>query len=128
MTGDQVSSNAYGHARVGMQIGIVHGTVTYQEGQAAPAVTDERAGQLAAQLEALRLAIQAALQREELTPEAAEAARLELEAAASELPAAASGDSRGLIDRLHRVGEVLTGGLKVLAELAAVVAAVKGIT
>lgn len=128
MTGDRVSNNANRGARVGMQIGIVHGPVTYQEGSAASGVRDDLAVQLAGQIEALRQAVQAALQREELTAGAAQAAQLELDAAAGEVPAAARGDSRGLIDRLHRVGEVLSGGLKVLAQLAAVVAAVKDIT
>jgi hypothetical protein len=128
MAGDQVSNSAYRGARVGMQIGVVHGPVTYHEGPAASGARDDLADQLAAQLEALRQAVQAALQREELTAEAAQAAQLELDAAAGGVPAAARGDNRGLIDRLHRVGDVLGGGLKVLAQLAAVVAAVKGIT
>ena len=128
MAGDQVSNNANAGARVGIQIGVVHGTVTYHEGPSASAFDSERADELAAHLEALRQAVQAALEREELTAEAAEAAQLELDAAAGEIPAAACGDSRGLTDRLHRVREVLTGGLKVLAELATVVAAVKGMT
>jgi hypothetical protein len=125
MTGDQVSINAASGARVGMQIGIVHGNVVHHEG---PVVSGDIADRLAEQIEVLREAVQAALQREELTAEAAQIAQLELDAAAREVPAAAEGDSRGLIDRLHRVGEVLSGGLKVLAQLAAVVAAVKGIT
>lgn len=129
MTGDQVSINADRGARVGMQIGIVRGDVAYHEGPAAQgAGHEDLAGKLAEQIAALREAVQAALQREELTAEAAQAAQLELDAAVSEVPAAAQGDSRGLIDRLHRVGEVLSGGLKVLAQLAAVIAAVKGIT
>ncbi len=129
MTGDQVSINADRGARVGMQIGIVQGDVVYHEGPAAPGTgREDLADKLAEQIAALREAVQAALQREELTAEAAQAAQLELDAAAGEVPAAAQGDCRGLIDRLHRVGEVLSGGLKVLAQLAAVIAAVKGIT
>ena len=128
MTGDQVSGNADRGARVGMQIGIVRGNVTYLEGPAAASAQNDLARQLGGQLEALRMAVEAALEREELTPEAAEAAHAELAAAAKAVPAAVRGDSRPLADRLQRVGEVLNGGLKVLAQLAAVVAAVKGIT
>ena len=127
MTEDQVSIRADHGARVGMQIGIVRGNVITHEDPAAPLAGDI-AGRLAEQIEALRKAVQAALQREELTAEAAATAQLELDAAAREVPAAARGDNHALMDRLHRVGEVLSGGLKVLAQLAAVVAAVKGIT
>jgi hypothetical protein len=127
MTGDEVSINAASGARVGMQIGIVHGNVVHHEGPAATA-SGEIADRLAEQIEALREAVQAALQHEELTAETAQMVQLELDAAAREVPAAVQGDSRGLIDRLHRAGEMLSGGLKVLAQLAAVVAAVKGIT
>ena len=55
------------------------------------------------------------------------AAQRELEAAEEQVDAAARGDSRNLMEALHRVGEVLTGGLRVLAQLASVVATVKGI-
>jgi len=126
MTEDQVSIRAEHGARVGMQIGIVHGNVINNE--VPSALAGDVAGRLAEQIEALRKAVQAALQREELTAEAAATAQLELDPAAREVPAAARGDNRALIDRQQRVGEVLSGGLKVLAQLAPVVAAAKGIT
>lgn len=125
MTAEQKSSNeASGHAQVGMQIGFLTGDVNPVRHAAA----DDIARDLTARIEELRDAVRAALERAELSAEDAATADYELAAAADLVPDAARGDRRELMDRLRRVGEVLQKGLKVLAQLADVVATVKGMT
>ena len=124
MAGEQSADHG---AHVGMQIGSVAGNVNQYNAPVMQAGHAEIAAQLAAQIEDLRKAVLAARQRDELSAEAAVAAQRELDAADEQVDAAARGDSRNLMEALHRVGEVLTGGLRVLAQLASVVATVKGI-
>jgi hypothetical protein len=125
VTAEQKSSNkATGHAQVGMQIGFVTGDVN----PVRQAAADDIARDLTAQIEELREVVRALRARAELTDEAAATADYELAAAAELVPQAAGGDRRELMDRLRRVGEVLQKGLKVLAQLADVVATVKGLT
>jgi hypothetical protein len=107
-----------------MQIGFVGRDVN----TGRPAGADDSAGDLAARIEELREAVRALRARAELSDEAAAMAEHELAAAADLVPQAAGGDRRELMDRLRRVGEVLQKGLKVLAQLAEVVATVKGMT
>jgi hypothetical protein len=107
-----------------MQIGFVGRDVNSVRQTGA----DDSAGDLAAQIEELREAVRALRARAELSDEAAATVDYELAAAADLVPQAADGDRRELMDRLRRAGEVLQKGLRVLAQLADVVATVKRMT
>ncbi len=130
VTAEQKSSNkASGNAQVGAQFGFVSGNAHVQGIHSVrPGPGTDIASELAVMIDELKAAVAAAREREELSPSDADFAAAELAAAAELVPAAVRGDTTGLMERLRRVGEVLSKGLKVLAQLAEVVATVKGLT
>jgi hypothetical protein len=76
----------------------------------------------------LRPALFNARQRNELAPEVFAAAELELSTAERQLPAATEGDRGKLLGSLNRLRRHLDGSLGLAAQVATIIAAVKGLT
>ncbi len=79
------------------------------------------------QIMELRHAISAAERRGELSSSDSQAAQQELDAATARVREATGADRSRLAATLGRVRGVLSGGLNVLGQLAAIVAAIKGL-
>jgi hypothetical protein len=75
----------------------------------------------------LRNTIVSAEQRNELSSSDSKAAQLQLTAATTRVRAAVGTDRTRLTDALRRIQDALSGGLTILAQLAAVMSAVKGL-
>ena len=112
---------AKGNVRVGVQVGKLAGGVH----QHAEVLSAERLHQ---QLSELQQALLGAWQRNELAPAAFNAAQLELATAAEHVAAAAEGDRGKLLGSLKRLRRHLGGTLGLTAQVATIIAAVKGLT
>lgn len=112
---------------VGSQIGKHEGPLIQYSTPARELGADDIRRLLAEHIAELRHAIHAAEKRSELSPEASKAAQLELDAATAKVRSAERTDRSRLAAALDMMREALTGGLGILAQLAAVVTAVKGL-
>ncbi len=74
----------------------------------------------------LRYAIVAAEQRNELSSADSKAALVQLDGATAKVRASGR-DRKRLAETLHQIHDALSGGLSIVAQLAAVIAAVKGL-
>jgi hypothetical protein len=114
------------NAQVGVQGNNVNGPFTVNFGRSHSQVAvDPALQEILGQLEQLRLAIAAAQQRTELARAASVTALQELETVTKDV--AAHGDKTRVLASLDRIRKPLAGALDLLAKLAAIMAAVRGL-
>lgn len=120
-------NRADGNARVGMMIGRVGGSVYSTQRESRLDVSHIDRDLLMGRIAELRRDVTALQESNLLALEDASAAQYQLDMAEGTVEAAVNGDTAGLIGSLRRLRKPLAGAVDMLAKIADIVAAVKGI-